>query len=112
MTKPTGWYTVTLHDIKIGDVSIDVDPSAVRLHCVNLFYIVHIGVYVVMLVGARALLSPSTTTNDPHTKQFNTGQGTIVDSGTTDTYLPRSIQAAFTSAFKKVGAYMCVWVVN
>lgn len=69
-------------------------------------------VYVVVLVGVRALLSPSTTTSGPHTKQFNTGQGTIVDSGTTDTYLPRSIQAAFTSAFKKVGAYMCVWVVN
>ena len=36
-------------------------------------------------------------------KQFNIGQGTIVDSGTTDTYLPRSIQTAFTAAFKKVG---------
>lgn len=32
MTKPTGWYTVTLHDIKIGATSIAVDPSAVRAY--------------------------------------------------------------------------------
>ncbi len=30
MTKPTGWYTVTLHDIKIGAESIGADASAVR----------------------------------------------------------------------------------
>lgn len=33
MTKPTGWYTVALHDIKIGAESIGVDPSAVRAYC-------------------------------------------------------------------------------
>lgn len=30
MTKPTGWYTVALHDIKIGGESLGVDASAVR----------------------------------------------------------------------------------
>ncbi len=61
LTKPTGWYTVTLKDIKIGDKSIGVDMT-----------------------------------------QFNSGQGTIVDSGTTDTYLPRGVASAFQSAFKAV----------
>lgn len=30
-----------------------------------------------------------------------TGKGVIVDSGTTDTYLPRTVAAAFKNAFKK-----------
>jgi len=32
----------------------------------------------------------------------NAGKGTIVDSGTTDTYLPHSIQVQFTNLFRKV----------
>ena len=32
--------------------------------------------------------------------QYNTGKGVIVDSGTTDTYLPRSIAPAFKRRFK------------
>ncbi|EWM27330.1 Peptidase aspartic [Nannochloropsis gaditana] len=61
LTKPTGWYTVTLKDIKIGNTSIGVDPNL-----------------------------------------FNAGQGTIVDSGTTDTYLPRSVASAFQRVFQDV----------
>jgi len=34
------------------------------------------------------------------TAAFNTGKGTIVDSGTTDTYLPRGVAAQFSTAFK------------
>lgn len=32
--------------------------------------------------------------------QYNRGQGTIVDSGTTDTYLPRAASDAFSRAFR------------
>jgi len=64
LTKPTGWYTVNLKDIKIGTTSIGVDPG-----------------------------------------QFNQGQGTIVDSGTTDTYLPRGVASAFQRVFKEVSGH-------
>lgn len=33
--------------------------------------------------------------------QYNRGQGTIVDSGTTDTYMPRSMAGAFSRVFKE-----------
>ena len=33
---------------------------------------------------------------------LQTGKGSIVDSGTTDTYLPRTMSSSFTSAFKKI----------
>jgi hypothetical protein len=38
--------------------------------------------------------------------QLNTGKGVIVDSGTTDTYLPASLKTKFTTAFNKLaGVY-------
>jgi hypothetical protein len=33
---------------------------------------------------------------------YNNGKGTIVDSGTTDTYLPAAINSKFTSLFKSI----------
>jgi hypothetical protein len=35
--------------------------------------------------------------------KINAGKGVIVDSGTTDTYLPRSIAASFKTLYKKIG---------
>jgi hypothetical protein len=35
------------------------------------------------------------------TSSFQSGKGTIVDSGTTDTYLPRSVASGFTTAFRQ-----------
>jgi hypothetical protein len=39
------------------------------------------------------------------TSSFGSGKGTIVDSGTTDTYLPRSVEGAFKAAFKKAAGF-------
>jgi hypothetical protein len=39
------------------------------------------------------------------TAAFNTGKGTIVDSGTTDTYLPRAVASAFQAAFKRASGF-------
>jgi len=36
------------------------------------------------------------------TSSFQSGKGTIVDSGTTDTYLPRSVAGGFKTAFQQV----------
>jgi hypothetical protein len=39
------------------------------------------------------------------TSSFSSGKGTIVDSGTTDTYLPRSVEAQFKNAYKKAAGF-------
>jgi hypothetical protein len=41
---------------------------------------------------------------EPKSK-YNTGRGIIVDSGTTDSYLPSSVAAAFKRVFKEISGY-------
>lgn len=59
LTKSSGWFTVHLVAIKIGDQVLDVKASV-----------------------------------------WNSGKGAIVDSGTTDTYLPRKAASAFKSKWR------------
>eukprot|EP00607_Mallomonas_marina_P000003 CAMPEP_0182438634 /NCGR_PEP_ID=MMETSP1167-20130531/85907_1 /TAXON_ID=2988 /ORGANISM="Mallomonas Sp, Strain CCMP3275" /LENGTH=662 /DNA_ID=CAMNT_0024632083 /DNA_START=647 /DNA_END=2636 /DNA_ORIENTATION=- len=65
--KNSGWYQVTLEDIRLKDSSSHL----------------------------------STSIEEPSHK-YNSGRGVIVDSGTTDTYLPRAIKEKFEKLFKSM----------
>lgn len=62
------------------------------------------GWYTVRLLEMSMLDPIGNTTRKLHvpTSSLNTGKGAIVDSGTTDTYLPSSIRAEFTMLFRKI----------
>ncbi|ETV94581.1 hypothetical protein H310_11849 [Aphanomyces invadans] len=57
----SGWFTVEVLDILIGNVSLNVPPS-----------------------------------------WYNSGRGVIVDSGSTDSYMPSSVGSAFAALYKKM----------
>jgi hypothetical protein len=71
-TRSSNWYAVSVKAVSIG--------AAVRTSNVQ--------------TSAKLESIGSTT-------PFGTGKGTIVDSGTTDTYLPSSVAAAFKAAFSR-----------
>ena len=71
-TRSSNWYAVSVKAVSIG--------AAVRTDNVQ--------------TSAKLESIGSTT-------PFGTGKGTIVDSGTTDTYLPSSVAAAFKAAFSR-----------
>ena len=72
MVKPKGWFTVRLIDILMKP----------------------------QLQGSGSKLT--TTSIGVQNSKLNSGKGTIVDSGTTDTYLPRSVEISFRNLFKSM----------
>lgn len=54
-----------------------------------------------MALGDRSILDSAAL------RACNDGVGTIVDSGTTDTYLPKAIAAEFSSAWEAVTGKVC-----
>lgn len=74
LLKPRGWYTVKLLDVLMRPNT----PSATEK------------------TGAV----PEAKSIGGDTSRYNAGKGTIVDSGTTDTYLPASLRAQFQALFR------------
>eukprot|EP01041_Mallomonas_annulata_P005595 gene5595-11281_t len=62
------------------------------------------GWYTIRLLEVLMREPISNTTNrlDVPMARYNEGKGTIVDSGTTDTYMPSSIRNAFVTLFRKI----------
>lgn len=67
------WFSLAVWEVRVGDVCVACRPESIQ----------------------SWFLSSELTA-------FASGKGTIVDSGTTDTYLPQAIEASFKQAWKKV----------
>ena len=87
LLKPKGWFTVRLLEVAmIARGNIGNDSSVIN------------GKYNSSSTGTgyvqRAIKTPIST--------YNTGKGTIVDSGTTDSYLPATVSRYFNAIFKQL----------
>jgi hypothetical protein len=90
MVKPRGWYTVRLQEVLMRPRSsiLGATPTA---------------------AAAAAAATGGAVAEDGNRKmggdvagKCNGGKGTIVDSGTTDTYLPSALRTHFYSLFKSI----------
>lgn len=75
LTKPKGWYTVKMIDVLMR-------PNAGT-------------------AGKEKLVAiPAAKSIGGDASRYNAGKGTIVDSGTTDTYLPATLRTQFQALFR------------
>lgn len=73
LLKQSGWFTVRLLEVMLVSTKGSGNSSSIITRKVNANH-----------------------------QQYNTGKGCIIDSGTTDTYLPSSISKSFTSMFREL----------
>lgn len=87
LIKGAGWFTVKLVDILMYVPAADSSKMNSNLRGSN---------------GAINSINGNKESIGATTAKYNGGKGTIIDSGTTDTFLPASIRQNFESMFNKL----------